>query len=135
MANTLKVKVITLSKMVVEENIQKLFTKTPTGSLEILPDHAPMIISTKSCITSMVGSDGNKIDLFTSNGILTLKNNEITLCCDATELRDEIDLERAVASKERAERRINNPEENDIERAKMSLDRALVRIDFKQNSK
>lgn len=135
MANTLKVKIITLSKVIVEENIQKIFTRTPSGSLEILPGHAPIIISTESCITSMVRSDGNKVEMFTSKGILSLKNNEITLCCDATELSDEIDLERAIASKERAERRLKDPSKYDIERAKLALNRALLRIDFKEHSK
>ena len=135
MAETLKVKIITLNKIVTEENVTKIFLKDRAGSLEIMAGHAPMILSTVPNITLLEKSDGSKTELFTSKGVINVSNNEVTFCCDAAETREEIDLNRAKKAKERAEGRIKNPSSYDVERAKLALSRAILRIGFKENYK
>lgn len=134
MAKTFKVKIVTLSKVVTEENVEKFFTKTANGNIEIMYGHAPIIVSTVPCITVIEKGDGTKLNIATAKGVVNISNNELTFCCNSVETAEEIDLDRAKQSKERAEARLHKNEKIDKERAKLSLARALVRIDLKEHS-
>lgn len=136
MAKTLKVKIITLNKVVMDkEDIKRFSSKAVNSSLEILNNHAPIITSTIPCITVVEGNDGSKVELFTSKGVVNVNDNELVFCCDAAELASDIDLERALESKERAEDRLKDYSKYDVQRAKLALARALARIDLKEHSK
>ncbi|MDS0528334.1 F0F1 ATP synthase subunit epsilon [Clostridium sp. SHJSY1] len=136
MAKTLKVKIITLNEVVMEkEDVKRFTSKAVNSSLEILNNHAPIIVSTVPCKTIIEGNDGSKVELFTSKGVVNVKDNELVFCCDAAELAGDIDLDRALKSKERAEERLKDYSKYDVQRAKLALSRALARIDLKEHSK
>lgn len=132
MSKTLKVKIITLNNIIKEENIIKIFIKSKDGGMQIMPGHAPMITSIVPNITVLQNTDGDEIKLFTSKGVFTVENNEVTFCCDAAEFKDDIDLKRAERAKKRAEDRIKDSSNNDVNRAKSALERASLRIQFKE---
>lgn len=134
MAKTFKVKLLTLNSVIFDDEVTKVFTTTSKGSIELLRDHASIIMSTVPCITTIVDKDDNKIELFTAKGIISMINNELVFCLDAAEKAEEVDIERAMASKERAEGRIQDPSKYDLKRAKASLERAIARIRIKENS-
>lgn len=135
MAEALKVKIITLNNIVPLENVTKMFIKAKDGGLQIMPGHASMIASTIPNITVLEQADGKRIELFTSKGVVNVEKNQVTFCCDAAESKDDIDLERAKKAKNRAEERIKNPSNYDVERAKLALARATLRIGLKESSK
>ena len=135
MAKTFKLKILSLDKVVLEEEVEKVFVKTVGGELEILCNHASIIISTIPCVTVIFDKDGNKIELVTSKGVINMVNNELTFCLGSAELAEEIDLDRARDAKERAEERIKDSSNYDVERAKLSLARAITRINFKEHLK
>ena len=135
MAKTFKLKILSLDKVVLEEEVEKVFAKTASGDVEFLCGHTPIIISTIPCVTVIVDKDGNKIEMSTSKGVINMIGDELTFCLDAAELEEAIDLDRAIAAKERAEERIRDSSKYDIERAKLSLARAITRINFKGHSK
>ena len=135
MAKTFKLKILSLDKVVLEEEVEKVFVKTVGGELEILCNHASIIISTIPCVTVIFDKDGNKIELVTSKGVINMVNNELTFCLGSAELAEEIDLDRARDAKERAEKRIKDSSDYDVERAKLSLARAITRINFKEHLK
>ena len=135
MAKTFKLKILSLDKVVLEEEVEKVFVKTVGGELEILCNHASIIISTIPCVTVIFDKDGNKIELVTSKGVINMVNNELTFCLGSAELAEEIDLDRAKDAKERAEERIKDSSNYDVERAKLSLARAITRINFKEHLK
>jgi F-type H+-transporting ATPase subunit epsilon len=135
MAKTFKLKILSLEKVVLEEEVEKVFVKTADGELEILCNHASIIVSTIPCVTVIFDKDGKKIELATSKGVINMANNELTFCLGSAELAEEIDLDRAIDSKERAEERIKDSSKYDIIRAKMSLERAITRINFKEHLK
>lgn len=132
MTKTLKLKILTPSKVEVDEEVEKVFTDTKGGKIEFLANHAPIILSTKTCITEYVDINGTKKTLFTSNGVINLKNNELVLCCDAAEYPDEIDLDRAEEAKARAEKRLHESNKVDVTRAEAALARAVIRIGLKK---
>ena len=135
MAKTFKLKILSLEKVVLEEDVEKMFTKTANGDVEFLCDHAPIIISTIPCVTVIIDKDGNKIEMAVSKGVINMNNNELTFCLDTAEVEDEIDLERAKAAKKRADERMQDSSKYDVDRAKLSLARALTRINFKEHLK
>ena len=135
MAKTFKLKILSLDKVVLDEEVEKILVKTVDGDLEILCNHASIIVSTIPCVTVIVDKDGNKIELATSKGVINMVNNELTFCLGSAELAEEIDLDRARDAKERAEKRIKDSSDYDVERAKLSLARAITRINFKEHLK
>lgn len=135
MAKTFKLRILSLERVVLEEEVEKVFVKTASGNLEFLCDHAPIIISTIPCVVVIIDKDEKKIEMAVSKGVINMVNNELIFCLDAAEVADEIDLDRAKAAKERAEERLLDSSKYDIDRAKLSLARAMTRINLKEHLK
>lgn len=135
MAQTFNVKILIPSKVVFEGEIQKLFTKTAEGDIEFLSNHAPIIVSTISCITILEDVKGTKFEFFTSKGISNFSNNTLIFCCDQAETEEEIDVERAQEAKKRAEERLKEANKYDTQRAREALLKAQMRTMLKKQSK
>ena len=106
---------------------------TSDSYLGILPSHAPIICDVAiSKLT--IRENGNDTDFAVGEGMLALKNDEIKMVVNSLESADEIDIERALAAKQRAEDRLSGQlvdfNELDILRAKAALTRALNRINI-----
>lgn len=134
MAKTFKIKILTLGNIIMDNEVEKLFISSDYGKVELLANHAPSIFSTIPSITTIIDAEGEKHSLFTSKGIINVKNNIVTFCCDSAEYKNDIDLERAQRAKERAEKRIKDHEKYDVNRAKDALKRAEVRIELSKQS-
>lgn len=127
MSNIFKITIVSPGKNVIELEGEGLITSTIDGEIEFKANHAPAIISTIPATTTIINGS-NKENFFTSSGIVYIKDNELKFCCDSAESAIDIDRERALKSKERAEKRINEKKNIDIERAKRALARANARI-------
>jgi F-type H+-transporting ATPase subunit epsilon len=135
MAQTFIAKILTPSSVVFEGEVQKFFSKTPAGEIEFLSNHAPIIASTVSCITTLVDKDGETYEFFTSKGVIKISNNTLVFCCDQAETEEQIDLERATEAKMRAEERLREPDKFDTVRAREALLKAEIRIMLKKQSR
>lgn len=104
-----------------------------SGQLGILPSHMPLVTMLKISEMSILTPDQKKERYAISGGMFYFENDEATICCDAIENVKDIDLDRAVAAKERAEKRIFAKDPNiDLRRAELALSKALNRIKIKQ---
>lgn len=103
--------------------------------LGILADHAELISTVTICEIE-IGKDNTKTYYATSGGMIKVKNNQVDLILNAIESADEIDLERAQAAKERAERRLSDPTLETLAqtRARIALARAENRINLKNKN-
>ena len=129
MDNILKLTIITPEKEFYAGEILELVTENDFGRLGFLPEHIAMVTVLKPSTTTFTQKDGKKLKAFTSSGILSIKNNEIRLMCDAAEWPEDIDVKRAEAAKQRAEQRLNeNSSEVSVDRAQVALMRALMRL-------
>jgi F-type H+-transporting ATPase subunit epsilon len=128
MKNIFKLKIITPDRRIYNGDAVELKTEGMEGKIEILYNHIPMIITLKPTITYFIDKDNKEQKLFTSYGTLKIKNNEVTLMCDAAEWPDEINTERAEAAKLRAEERLKTKDNIDTIRAETALYRALTRL-------
>ncbi|GKX64948.1 ATP synthase F1 subunit epsilon [Inconstantimicrobium mannanitabidum] len=133
--STFKFTLITPDKSVFSGNAKKFKSTSLSGQFEILPNHGRFITVTKPGMTEFVDENDKVYKLFTSTGVVEFGNNELTFCCDAAELPEDIDIERAEEAKERAEKRIEAKDGVDITRAQIALTRALARIDVSSKLK
>ena len=104
-----------------------LSVTTGLGVVGILPNHAPLITNIEiSKLT--IKNNGVETIYAVSDGFMHIKKGtQVVLMVNSIESADEIDIDRALASKARAESRIGDSEQ-DVARARASLARALNRI-------
>ena len=98
------------------------------GERGILPNHMPIVVSLK---ISKMELDEEKREVYAiAGGMLYFKDNECTILTPAIENKEDIDLRRAEEAKERAEKRIHDPN-MDQKRAEIALRKAMNRISVK----
>lgn len=131
MANLIKLNIISPSRDTITENVISLKTAASDGEIVCLANCAPIIIATVPTATEYTSESGEQRKIFTSSGIIYIKDNIINFCCDSANYKEEIDIKRAEEAKERAENRLKGKEDIDIERAIRSLARANARLSLK----
>lgn len=128
MKNILKLTIITPEKEFYSGEVLDLVTENEAGRLGFLPEHVAMVTVLKPSVTTFTEKDGKKLKAFTSSGILSIKDNEVNLMCDASEWPEDIDIKRAEEAKTRAEMRLKEATGVNINRTEVALKRALMRI-------
>lgn len=105
-------------------------------TLGILPNHSPLV-STVIISEIIIQKNGVKESYATSGGIIRVNDNKVELLLQSIESIEEIDLERAERAKERALKRLANPELESIKvtSSKLALTRAENRIKLKNSIK
>ena len=127
MEKSFKVTISTPYGKYLEADAEYLSVTTGIGVLGILPNHTSLITNLEVCELS-IKSGKDTLSYAISGGLMNIKpNNEVVLLVNTIERSDEIDVNRAIESKNRAEQRLNE-EGIDVVRAKASLARALNRI-------
>ncbi len=128
MADKLNLEVITPEKLSVREQVDEVVAPGLNGELGILPDHTPLISQLKTGIlTFRQGSQSRRMHV--SGGFIEVASDRVSVLSDVAEVPEEIDVERAQRSKERAERRLaSRGDDVDFQRAELKLQRAMIRI-------
>lgn len=99
------------------------------GGFQVLANHAPLLSSLDIGEIKVKGLDGRDTWFAASGGFLEVRRNHVVVLVETAERSDEIDVARARASKERAEKRLSTPAKDlDPDRARTSLFRALNRL-------
>lgn len=127
------VKIVTPSGLYHTFEASKIHACTAYGECTLLPNHMPIVAMLEiSKLTLTV--DENEKDFAISSGILHLNDNQAYILVETIEGKEEIDLERAKRSAERARKRLEKKDDNtSIRRAEVSLQRALNRINIKNS--
>ncbi len=124
-----KVDIITPKGLYASLSVSSLTLKLITGYRTILEGHAPLIGSLDYAMMHLV-KDGKEEHYTLLGGAINVKKDKVVLLTNAVEAKDEIDLDRALAAKTRAEERLSSADPNlDVKRAELALKRALVRIE------
>jgi F-type H+-transporting ATPase subunit epsilon len=121
--------IVTLKKVAFSEEIKSVNAPGTEGYFSILVNHTPFVSSLKAGIIKVTRPSGEILTLSASGGFLMTDGKKVILLADAVEHPKEIDVTRAQAAKERAEKRLaeRTPEIN-IDRARLALLRALNRL-------
>jgi len=121
--------VVTPERKVYSDKVNMVIVRGVEGELGILPKHTPFV--TPLVISIVRIKKEEKEELITiSGGFLEVNNNHVTILAEAAELPEEIDIDRVMRAKERAERRLAQKGDKQIDqlRAEMALKRALNRL-------
>lgn len=97
------------------------------GDFGVLPGHAPFMTTLKIGIL-VAKIDGKPHYFFVNSGYAEVTTDKMLILADSAERAEDIDVQRAIAAKERAEERIRKQENIDYTRAESSLQRAMIRI-------
>lgn len=121
--------IVTLKKVVFSEEIQSVTAPGTEGYFGILAGHTPFVSSLQVGTVKITKAGGEVLTLATSGGFLMTDGKKVILLADTAERPEEIDVERAQAARERAEKRLaERASDMDLERAKVALARALNRL-------
>ncbi|GAC90547.1 F0F1 ATP synthase subunit epsilon [Anoxybacillus sp. LAT_35] len=125
---TIKVSVVTPDGPVYEADVEMVSAKAQSGELGVLPGHIPMVAPLE--IGAVRLKKGNATELVAvSGGFLEVRPDRVTILAQAAERAENIDVARAKAAKERAERRLQAKQEDiDHKRAELALRRAINRL-------
>lgn len=121
--------IVTLKKVAFSEAIKSVNAPGTEGYFSILVNHTPFVSSLKAGIIKVTRENEETLTFSTSGGFLMTDGKKVILLADAVERPEEIDVARAQAAKERAEKRLaERTPEIDIDRARLALLRALNRL-------
>jgi F-type H+-transporting ATPase subunit epsilon len=126
---TIKVSVVTPDGPVYESDVEMVSTKARTGELGILPGHIPMVAPLQIGAVRLKNGSNTEF-VAVSGGFLEVRPEQVTILAQSAEQSSEIDLERALRAKERAEQRLHEKKQENVDfrRAELALQRAINRI-------
>ena len=135
MAEKISLEVVTPKGAIVSEEVDIVTAPGIAGEFGVLANHAPFL-STIKIGTLHYKKDGTEEELMVSGGFCEVSNNKITFLVESAERGHEIDVDRALQAKERAEKRLlqarQQQEKFDITRAEAAMQRALARLKIAQ---
>ena len=119
--------IVTSDRSLVREDVDEVELPGSEGYFGVLPGHTPLLSMLKvGELWYRVGQE--KRYLAVAGGFVEVLPDRVSVLADIGERAEDIDLARAEAAKRRAEERLANPMDVDLERARFSLAKALVRI-------
>lgn len=128
MMKTIKVSVVTPDGPVYEADVEMVSTKAKSGELGILPGHIPLVAPLEISAVRLK-KEGKTEYIAVSGGFLEVRPDKVTILAQAAERAEDIDVTRAKAAKERAERRLQSKQDDiDFKRAELALKRAINRL-------
>ncbi|WP_028582062.1 F0F1 ATP synthase subunit epsilon [Desulfogranum japonicum] len=130
--------VVTPSGPVVSDDVDIVTAPGVGGEFGVLANHAPFLSTIKTGTLSFKKDKQAKY-LMVSGGFSEVSNNKITFLVESAEYGNDIDVDRALKAKERAEQRLakaaQSTEKLNRVRAEAALQRAIARLRAAELSK
>lgn len=131
MAQQIHLEVVTPAGAVVSEDVDIVNAPGYGGDFGVLANHAPFLSTIKIGLLTYEQGKERK-SLMISGGFSEVSNNKITFLVESAEFGSEINVDRAMKAKERAEKRLAQAARQDENfnqvRAEAALQRALARL-------
>ena len=131
MAETIRLEVVTPTGPVVSEDVDIVTAPGYLGEFGVLANHAALLSTIMTGVLTYK-QGGKEENLMVNGGFCEVSDNKITFLAESAERGKEIDVDRAMRAKERAEKRIaaakQKKEGIDLTRAEAALQRALARL-------
>ena len=131
MADNIILEVVTPENVVVSEEAQIVASPGSLGEFGVLIGHTPFLTTLKTGIIRYTAVDGTEQYVFVSGGFAEALPDKVTVLAESAEKQQDIDVDRAKAAMDRAEKRLSedrSKEDIDFTRAKLALERAITRI-------
>jgi F-type H+-transporting ATPase subunit epsilon len=104
---TIKLEIVTAERQVFSEEVSSIIAEGVEGEMTILPKHAPLITSLVPG-PLIIRKDEDEICMAISGGFMEVRPDKVIILADACERSDEIDVDRALAAKQKAETSLHN---------------------------
>lgn len=126
--NKFRLNIVTPEKSFYDDTVDRVMFRSTEGDMAVLYGHINLTTTLDSGV-AIIYKDDIEMHAVLHGGFAEIKKEQVTILCDAAEWPNEIDLERARLSKERAEKRLESKHDIAHTRAEASLMRALARIE------
>ena len=122
----LSVALVSPERILYQGEADMVVCRTTDGELAFLTGHAPLVGALAIARVKIVPPDGPPVRAAVHGGFVEVRDNRVSILSDVAELAEQIDLDRARAARDEAERRA---QQGDDEEANAALRRALVRLE------
>ncbi|MEN9506165.1 MAG: putative synthase subunit epsilon [Actinomycetota bacterium] len=123
---TMQVEVVSPERVLFSGEATQVITRTlGGGEIAFLPGHAPFLGALTECHTRVSLADGAVLDVAVHGGFVQVSGTTVSILSDVAELGEQIDRERAIRAKDRAEEALRR--EHDVDAA-AALARAHARL-------
>jgi F-type H+-transporting ATPase subunit epsilon len=129
MADTFTLEIVTPTRLIIREAVNEAQIPVLGGYIGVLPGHTPLLA--EMGIGELSYHVGNRVHSCTAiGGFVEVLADRVIVLADRAESAGEIDAPRAQAARERAQKRLANPNDTSVDwkRAEESLARAQVRL-------
>lgn len=128
--STIKVNIVTPDGPVYDSEVEMVIARTATGEIGVLPGHIPTVAPLEIGAVRLNKDNGNADLVAVSGGFLEIRPDKVTILAQAAEAATNIDIDRAKAAAERAQQRLQQAKQDeiDLKRAQLALNRAMNRI-------
>jgi F-type H+-transporting ATPase subunit epsilon len=130
----IKLEIVTPDRLLLSEEVDEVTIPGTEGYLGILPGHLPLLTMIGTGVLSY-RKGTQKWALAASGGFAEVLPDRVIIMADTVERPEEIDVERARAAKERAERQLTSKDNVDVPATMASIMRAQARIEVAQSNK
>jgi len=127
----MQVEVVSPERILFSGEADMLTCRTSSGDIAFLPNHAPFIGLLAIHPVVITLSAGGKEEVAVHGGAVEVSENRVIVLSDVAEVKEDIDVDRARASKSDAERKLSGgiSDEEAKEEAEAQLRRAEVRLE------
>lgn len=127
----LRLTIVTPYGQLLSEDVDEVTAPGSEGEFGVLSGHMPFFTTLKiGILTYKVGTEQKYV--FINSGYAEVTHDKVVIVADSAERAEDIDVERALKAKERAEERLKKMEQIDVARATAALERATMRIQLAQ---
>lgn len=129
--STTYVDIVTPNGKVFEGEVNMVRARTTNGEIGVLPKHMPLVAPLEIGIVTLRIYEGEDKHAAVSGGFIEVTPDHVSILAEAAELKEHIDMDRALSAKQRAEKHLEelHEEHEHFDRVKADLERAVNRID------
>ena len=126
---TIRCEIVSQDRIVFQDDVDMVVLPGAAGDMGILPHHAP-VLSVLNFGIITVKKSGNEEHFTVAGGVAEVQPDQVTILADAAENVEEIDVQRALLARQKAEERLKEIQTVDKDRY-MKMVAALKRSNLR----
>ncbi len=125
----MKLEIVTPEGVQYDDQAEIVVIKTIDGDRGVLPNHEPFVTGVDIGKVK-IETEGEEYFLAASHGYMEVTPKQVTILAETAEFSEEIDVDRALEAKKRAEKKLERKHEDHIneQEAEIALRKAMNRL-------
>ncbi|MCH5264841.1 MAG: ATP synthase F1 subunit epsilon [Lachnospiraceae bacterium] len=126
-----QLEVISPERVFYTGDVEMVELTTTEGDIGIYAEHIPLTTIVAPGVLTITESGSEKKEAAVLEGFMEITQEKVTILAQSCEWPEEIDVNRAIEARERAERRLKSSDANiNVSRAELALRKSLIRIEL-----